>query len=270
MADLPLTASVTTAVDLAMASTGVPVGTALDLVRGFIDVFQERVTQRRAARAMQVYLDQWATLRGLDAGDAEDEVRRMLHDGTAEEDEALHQMFRSMAFSRSPAAWPYIARMTAEYVNDGRPVDEFFRRLGVFLERAAQPDIKWCRRFSQITGLADGGSNEVAWHIGVKRPRTFLARASFAGGGKSCIAAFANGAGRTSEVASEEVFEPHELFVLLSDSRILSEVEGRDRVSKAMSGPPFHKVEDYDFGTEFSGRLTFNPRRVVGLFFDSR
>lgn len=243
-----------TALDVA---TGTPMGTALKLAHDFVGVFQVRATERRAARAMQVYLDSWSTLRGIQPGQAEAEVARMLHEGTAEQDEALYQMFRSMAFSRSPAAWPYIARMTAEYINEQRPADEFFRRLGLFLERAAEPDVRWCSYFADVTQLPEDSGNKppaVRWGYGFDT----RARGEHGVPDGACVASYNDGGVVRQEACTLEDHQSlAEFFQILTESRLAHS-------AGSMS------TADRPDGTHYEERnsveMTFRVRRIIPLF----
>jgi hypothetical protein len=53
----------------------------------------------------------------------------------------LYETFRSFADTRTEAAWPYIARLTAQTIRRGG-VDTFFRRAARLLERCEHDDLE--------------------------------------------------------------------------------------------------------------------------------
>jgi hypothetical protein len=98
--------------------------------------------QRKGERAVNALVAALCELRGLPPGEAElrlDEIVTSAGEGLRDPHEALYETFRMFAFTRTEAAWPYIARMTAEYMEESRAIDSFFRRAGWLLERCEDP-----------------------------------------------------------------------------------------------------------------------------------
>lgn len=124
-------------------ATGLPIASGLlaafDLVGGFC----ARGNERRAQHAFDVLVDEWAAVGRMPPEEAEIEVRRLLTEGAPEADDQLHEAFRKINAASSGASWPYIARMTATYLQEGRPSDNFFRRCGWLLERCVPTDIEF-------------------------------------------------------------------------------------------------------------------------------
>jgi hypothetical protein len=103
--------------------------TVLTSVGRVLAEFQERKGERAVAALVAALAD----LKGLPPEAAAAELDRLLvsaEEGTRDPHEALYETFRMFAFARTETAWPFIARMTAEYISEGRVVDDFFRRAG--------------------------------------------------------------------------------------------------------------------------------------------
>lgn len=99
---------------------------------------------RKVDRAFQLLVDSLVELDGLPAAEQADRLERMLiagEPGVGDPHQALYEAFRSYAFTRTEAAWPYIARLAAPYVANTRPVDDCFRRTAWLLERCDDKDI---------------------------------------------------------------------------------------------------------------------------------
>ncbi|MES2643877.1 MAG: hypothetical protein V4850_30595 [Myxococcota bacterium] len=102
--------------------------------------FQERKGERAVASLVAAL----GGLKGLPPDEAARELDELLttsEPGVRDPHEALYETFRSFAFTRSEAAWPFIARMTAEYVERGCKVDSHFRRTAWLLERCDAEDV---------------------------------------------------------------------------------------------------------------------------------
>jgi hypothetical protein len=102
--------------------------------------FQERKGQRAVAALGSALAD----LEGLPPDGADEALARLLttaEPGVHDPHEVLYETFRVFAFTRTEAAWPYIARMTAEYLSRSRAIDDLFRRSGWLLERCEQEDL---------------------------------------------------------------------------------------------------------------------------------
>lgn len=75
-----------------------------------------------------------------------------LQEAREDQEDLLYETFRSMAFSKSRAAWPYIARMTADYLkNRGGKPDTFFKRMAWLLERCEDEDVHFIARALVLT-----------------------------------------------------------------------------------------------------------------------
>lgn len=58
-----------------------------------------------------------------------------------------------MAYARSDTAWPYIARLTAEYLHHGQPADSFFKRASWLLERCEDEDVRLLVEAMQVSRM---------------------------------------------------------------------------------------------------------------------
>lgn len=121
--------------------TGGPLGSIVNAGFNLVGGFVGRGNAKRAQHAFEVLVDEWAAVGRMTPEEAEPEVRRLLTEGDPNADDQLHEAFRRMNSSTSGASWPYIARMTATYLQEGRATDAFFRRCGWLLERCGNSDI---------------------------------------------------------------------------------------------------------------------------------
>ena len=109
---------------------------------------------RKVERAFQLLVASLVELDPLPEAAQSERLERILlagEPGTGDPHQALYEAFRSFAFTRTEAAWPYIALMTADYVHHNRPVDKFFRRMGWLLERCEEEDIEVLRAAARAT-----------------------------------------------------------------------------------------------------------------------
>lgn len=123
-------------------------------ISGAIAAFR-RVRGDRAVRAL---VDALAELDGLPRDEAAKKLDDLLtsgEPGVRDPHEVLYETFRSLAFTRTEAAWPYIAKLTASYLpgtyREQKPVDDYFRRMGRLLERCEQRDIVALRKVAEAT-----------------------------------------------------------------------------------------------------------------------
>lgn len=114
---------------------------ALGLGVKYLGAMWARVRDEKAETAYAAFVEQWATVNMMHPEEAAQEVHPLLSEGDPAHDDALYETFRHLAFMRSDRAWSFIARMTAMYVREKRPVDDFFRRAGWLLERCESEDV---------------------------------------------------------------------------------------------------------------------------------
>jgi hypothetical protein len=87
-----------------------------------------------------------AEVGSYESQEAESRLTALLSGSTDEQDDLIYESFRSMAFGRSRATWPLIARLTATYVvKKGSKLDTAFRRLAWLLERCEDEDVIFLR-----------------------------------------------------------------------------------------------------------------------------
>lgn len=126
------------AVDLA---TGGPGGSLAAIPLKAVWSLTQRIEQRKVRKALAMLIESLATAGDLPPDEAATRIQGLLAGGSDREDDLLYAAFRSMAYSRSDAAWPYIARLAAGYLHHGQPADSFFKRVSWLLERAEEPDM---------------------------------------------------------------------------------------------------------------------------------
>lgn len=99
---------------------------------------------RKAERAFQLLVDALVDADGLPPEEAAAHIERILvagEEGVPDPHDTLYEAFRSFAFTRTEAAWPYIGRLTADYVAHRRRIDTLFRRAAWLLERCEEEDV---------------------------------------------------------------------------------------------------------------------------------
>jgi len=138
------------AIDLA---TGGPAGSLAVLpIRAVVD-FAHRIEERRIKRALALLIEGLATAGDLPPDEAAQRIGDLLAGSSDREDDLLYAAFRSMAYARSDAAWPYIARLTAEYLHHGQAADSFFKRASWLLERCEDEDVKLLVEAMQVSRM---------------------------------------------------------------------------------------------------------------------
>jgi hypothetical protein len=113
--------------------------------------------------AMTEVLDD--AIRDADGSDGSQGMEAYVAGSGPDQEDLLYDTFRSMAFGRSRAAWPYIARMTADYlVNRGGRPDTFFKRTAWLLEQCEDEDIVVLGEIvsATVSVLADMADHRVA------------------------------------------------------------------------------------------------------------
>ncbi len=109
---------------------------------------------RKVEGAFRLLVESLVELEGLAEPEASQRLEHILlagEPGTGDPHEALYQSFRSFAFTRTEAAWPYIARLTADYLVENAPIDSFFRRMAWLLERCEDHDVEVLRVAARTT-----------------------------------------------------------------------------------------------------------------------
>ncbi|MBK7759565.1 MAG: hypothetical protein IPI35_24840 [Deltaproteobacteria bacterium] len=97
---------------------------------------------------MASLVDALCRLKGCPPEEAAAQLDEILTSGqpwVGDPHKVLYETFRSFAFTRTQAAWPYISQMTAEYIEQRKTVDTFFRRMGWLLERCEDEDVALLR-----------------------------------------------------------------------------------------------------------------------------
>ena len=158
------------------AATGTPAGTATLVGFEMVSNFMIRISEDRADLAYETFVSEWALAAVKSPEEAREQVKKLLTEGDPEHDDKLYESFRHMAFSRGDASWPYIAKLTAEYIDNGQPTDAFFKRVGGLLERCEDQDIAllerllpetWQCRSSVLEDLAEQPSSlkGIDWQV---------------------------------------------------------------------------------------------------------
>lgn len=123
-------------------ATGTPAGSLARMaVAPMMNRFLARIGNEKAARAYNLLIESLAVAGDLPPDDAQERVRTILEGAEPEVEDHLYENFQSMARARTEAAWPYIAKLTAEFIHNRRPVDTYFRRVGWLMENATEEEL---------------------------------------------------------------------------------------------------------------------------------
>ncbi len=113
----------------------------------------EHLQRKKVERALDLLVKGLATAGDLPREEAEQQVGLLLESAAPQVQELLYADFKSKANARSDAAWPYIARLTAEYLHHGQPADSFFKRASWLLERCEDEDVKLLVEAMQVSRM---------------------------------------------------------------------------------------------------------------------
>jgi len=217
--------------DLAAAPTGVPIGTAAGLAFKLVAGVATRVEQRKAAKALEHLIEEWARVGELPHAEAAKRTAELTKHGEPQADSILYACFKHMAFSRCGSSWPYIARLTAEYLHLGKPTDSYFRRCGWLLERSEKSDVELMEKVAAELGgaleLVDPISQQVVPLASV------VLKASLAGGYEnhalSLIPTYGNGDKKVGGGAMKLKggVEVSDFYSLLQESRMCYDQRGQ-------------------------------------------
>ena len=175
--DTTLIDTAATGFDLA---TGTPAGSITRALVGGVWKLADRIEAARVKRALDLLVESLATVADLPRDEAASRLQELLDGASAEVDDLLYADFKSKASARSEAAWPYIARLTAEYLHHGQPADSFFKRMGLLLERCEGEDVR------VLCGIA-GEARRLSTEHGIGEDFHFLGCHPCDGGMEVCL-----------------------------------------------------------------------------------
>lgn len=136
----------------AAAAAGVPAAAVLKPGTDIVQFLWSRATDARRKAMLDELVARFAELNGYDDRMADEGLHRLLTDSTQEQEDLIYESFKSMAFGKSRWAWPYMARLTADYLvhRDGTS-DSFFKRAAWLLERCESEDIAFLKGAFSVT-----------------------------------------------------------------------------------------------------------------------